>query len=106
VAWPGRQPEAGRAAWGQSANERNRAAQAQSFVFFPLPLYRSLHISFDPWHLFLIREVLRVRTLKDFAIPGVIHLTFRVLAYGTEHVLRDWMLMRIFCNGLTNTSKT
>ena len=30
---------------------------------------------------------------------------FRRIAYGTEHGLRDWMLMHTFYSGLTNSSK-
>jgi hypothetical protein len=35
-------------------------------------LYLLSSVSFDPWHLFLIREMWRARKLEDFAIPGVI----------------------------------
>jgi hypothetical protein len=72
-AWRGSgQPEAGPAG-APAGQARSRpscggAAQALSFLLF----FTVSSISFDPWHLSLIREVSRACKLEDFAIPGVI----------------------------------
>jgi hypothetical protein len=52
----------------------------------------------------LIKIIISFKQTKNELVVKVWE-RFRGLAYGTKHGSRDWMLMIIFYNGLSNTSK-